>query len=263
MNHEHFLAFVKVRQVYVYLSVKTSGTQQGRVEHVGAVGGGQRDDAAVGAEAVHLGEQGVQRVLALVVSTHGGVLRTGSTHGINLVDEDDAGCFRLGFVEQIAYARSSNAHEHFDEVATRHREERHTSLAGNGLGQQRLSGSRRSYEQCALGNLTTQLSIFLRVLQEVYDFLHLLLGSGLSGNILEGDTQIASLLIHLCLRLAYVEDASTEAGTSTAAHAAHEEHPYGYNEEYGQEIVDERSEETVLSGVLERQLAREFAFLAL
>ena len=88
----------------MYLTIETACTQQSRVEHVGTVGGCQCDDAAIGAEAVHLGQQGVQRVLALVVAAHGGVLRTGTAHGVNLVDEDNTWCLRLGLLEQIAHS---------------------------------------------------------------------------------------------------------------------------------------------------------------
>ena len=84
---EDLLALVEVGQVYVYLAVEASGTQQGRVEHVGTVGGGQGDDAAVRSKAVHLGQECVQRVFALVVAAHGGVLRAGTSDGVDFVDK--------------------------------------------------------------------------------------------------------------------------------------------------------------------------------
>ena len=54
MNLEHLLALVEVGKVYVYLSVETTCTQQGRVEHVGAVGSCEDDDTTVRSETVHL-----------------------------------------------------------------------------------------------------------------------------------------------------------------------------------------------------------------
>ncbi len=71
---EHGLALAEVGQVNVYLAVEAPGTEQGLVEHIHAVGGCQHYHAAVGAEAVHLGKQGIEGVLALVVAAHGGVL---------------------------------------------------------------------------------------------------------------------------------------------------------------------------------------------
>ena len=53
MHLEDFLALVKVGQVYVYLPVETSCAEQRGVKHVGAVCGGEYDDTAVCAEAVH------------------------------------------------------------------------------------------------------------------------------------------------------------------------------------------------------------------
>ena len=46
--------------------VKTAGTHQGGVQDIGTVGGGDHDDALVGAEAVHFHQQLVQGLLSLV-----------------------------------------------------------------------------------------------------------------------------------------------------------------------------------------------------
>ena len=86
-------------KVNVDLTIETSGTQEGRVEDFNAVGRRQNDDARVGAEAVHLCEQLVEGVFALVVSAECGVLASGASDGINFVDEDDAGRFFLGLAE--------------------------------------------------------------------------------------------------------------------------------------------------------------------
>ena len=113
---EYFFTFVQVRQVYVYLAVETSGAQQCLVQHVYPVGGGEDDNAAVGAETVHFRQQLVQCVLALVVASHGGCFGTGASHRVDFVDEYDAGCFLLCLAEQVADAGGSYADEHFYEV---------------------------------------------------------------------------------------------------------------------------------------------------
>jgi hypothetical protein len=115
----------------------------------------------------------------------------------------------LGLAEQVAHTTGTHAHEHLYEVTARHGEEGHAGLAGNGLGQQRLTSSRRSHEQGSLGNLTAQVGVFLRILQEFNDFLHFLLGTFLSGHVLERDVQVAAFLVHLGLRLAHVEDSAS------------------------------------------------------
>ena len=223
--HEYLLTLVQVGQIYMYLTVETSSTQQCRVQHIGTVGSSQCDDTTVSAKSVHLGKQCVQRILALIITTHGRVLRASTTYGVNLVDKDDTRSLGLSLLEEVANARATHTHEHLYEVRTRHREEGYASLTSHSLSQQRLTRSWRAYQQSALGYLTTQVGIFLRILQEVNNFLHLLLSTSLSGHILKGDAQLAALLIHLRLRLAYAKQAcSAEVGT-TATHTTHDKHP--------------------------------------
>ena len=57
-----------VRRLHRDPAVEAPGPQQRLVEHVGPVGRGDHDHARVGGEAVHLGEDLVQRLLALVVA---------------------------------------------------------------------------------------------------------------------------------------------------------------------------------------------------
>ena len=49
-------------------AVEAAGTQQRRIEHVRAVGGGDHDDAVVRLKSVHLDEELVQRLLALIMA---------------------------------------------------------------------------------------------------------------------------------------------------------------------------------------------------
>ena len=65
---EHGLAADDVRRPDRDLAVEAAGAQQRRVEDVRTVRGGDQDDAALDVEAVHLDEQLVQRLLALVVT---------------------------------------------------------------------------------------------------------------------------------------------------------------------------------------------------
>ena len=91
----------------------------------------------VDVEAVHLDEQLVERLLALVVAA----AETGAavaTDGVDLVDEDDGRRRLLGLLEQVAHPARADADEHLDEVRARDREERHAGLAGHGPGQQVL-----------------------------------------------------------------------------------------------------------------------------
>ena len=78
------------------LPVEAAGAQKGRVQDVGAVGGGDEDDVGVGIEAVHLDEELVEGLLALVVPTTGARAAV-TADGIDLVDEDDGGAFSLAW----------------------------------------------------------------------------------------------------------------------------------------------------------------------
>ncbi len=98
------LTLVQAREIYVDFSVETAGTEQGAVEHVYTVGGGQDDDTAVGAESVHLGEEGVQRVLALIVAAHGWVLASGTTTASISSMKMMLGDFLLSLTEEVADA---------------------------------------------------------------------------------------------------------------------------------------------------------------
>ena len=71
------------------LPVEASGPQQRRVEDVRPVGGGQHDHALVAGEAVHLGEDLIQRLLALVVTAERPRAAARAADGVDLVDEDD------------------------------------------------------------------------------------------------------------------------------------------------------------------------------
>ena len=103
------------------LPVEPARPQQRRVEHLGPVGRGEHDDALGHVEAVHLGQQLVQRLLALVVGHRRARAGPALADGVDLVDEDDRGrpLARLG--EQVAHPRGADADEQLDEAGARPR----------------------------------------------------------------------------------------------------------------------------------------------
>ncbi len=92
-----------VRAVEDDLAVEAARPQQRRVEHVRAVGGGDHDHVGVRVEAVHLDQDLVERLLALVVraAEAGAAL---AADRVDLVHEHDARRVALGLVEQVAHA---------------------------------------------------------------------------------------------------------------------------------------------------------------
>src|SRR5690606_6665127 len=186
VNLEDGLAAAHVREADDDAAVEAARPEQGRVEHVGAVGGGDEDDAVVALKAVHLDEQLVEGLLALVV-TAAEASAAVATDGVDLVDEDDAGGVLLALLEQVADAAGADADEHLDEVRAADAEERDPGLAGDRLGEQGLAGARRAHQQHALGDPAADAQVLAGVAEEVDDLLDVLAGLVDASDILEGD----------------------------------------------------------------------------
>ena len=219
---EDLLAAAHVRQRHDDLAVEAARAQQRRVEHVGAVGRGDDDDAFVALEAVHLDQQLVQRLLALVVTAaEAGAAMTADR--VDFVDEDDARRVLLRLLEHVAHARGADADEHLDEVGAGDREERHLGLAGDGARQQRLAGAGRADHQHAARNLAAEALELARVLEELDDLDDFFLRLVDAGDVGERD-------LHLVLaeqpRPALAERHGAAAARA-ALHLAHEVHPDG------------------------------------
>src|SRR5205823_560512 len=99
-----------------YLTVESARAEQGRIEHVRAVGRGQHDDVLVALEAVHLDQDLVEGLLALVVRASTVACAALAPDSVNLVDKNDARGLLFGLLEEIAHATGADAHEHLDEL---------------------------------------------------------------------------------------------------------------------------------------------------
>ena len=167
------LASLEVGTIDHHLSVEAAGPEQRRVQDVGTVRRGHQDHGRPLIEAVHLDQELVQRLLALVVAAaEAGAAVT--TDGIDLVDEHDRGRRRFRLLEQVADARGAHAHEHLHEVGAADREERHPRFAGNGAREQRLAGARWSEQEHTPRDLRAHRLELGRGLQVLLDLLELL-----------------------------------------------------------------------------------------
>src|ERR1700674_177765 len=94
---------------------ETGGSKRRGHKRAGAVLGCDDDDVRIGVEAVHLDQQLVEGLLALVVAAAqaGAPL---ASDGVDLVDEHDARRVLLRLVEQVADAAGADADEHLDEL---------------------------------------------------------------------------------------------------------------------------------------------------
>ena len=68
VNLENFNSALGVGIINRYLTVKSAGSEQSRVEDVGAVGCGDNDNAFIRSEAVHFNKQLIQRLLSFIVT---------------------------------------------------------------------------------------------------------------------------------------------------------------------------------------------------
>ena len=236
MNLENLLAADEVRIRHLDLPVEAARTHQRRVEHVGTVGRGDQDDALIRLEAVHLDEQLVQGLLALVIAA----AKSGAAMAadrVDLVDEDDAGGVLLRLFEHVAHARRADADEHFDEVGARDREERHARFAGDGARQQRLAGAGRPDKQHAARNAAAETLELLRIAQEFDDLLQILLGFVDAGDVFKRD---AALRLGQKLRFRL---AKAHRAAGAALHLAGEENPHREKRDKRQRVEQQRHHE--------------------
>ena len=191
-----------VGAVHQHLPVETARAQQRRVEDFGPVRCGQQNDALGRIETVEFGQKLVQRLLAFVMAPAGMLARgAGPAKRVQFVHENDGRRCLPRLLEEVAYPRGADAHEHLHEFRAGYRVERHARLAGNGLGQQRLAGAGRADEKHALGHPRAQAAVMLGVLQELDDLFKFLLGLVHARHIVETDLGVA-LDIDLGLALA-------------------------------------------------------------
>ena len=198
-------------------AVEAPGPEQRRVEHVGPVGGRDHDHAFVALEAVHLDEELVQRLLALVVpAAEAGAAMAADR--VDLVDEDDARRVLLALHEEVADPRGADADEHLHEVGAGDREERNAGLARDGAREERLARAGRPDEQHPLRDAAAEARELLRVLQERDDLFELVLRLLDARDVVEGDALLvlveetrarlaeAHRLAAACLHLSDEED---------------------------------------------------------
>src|SRR6266568_1224700 len=154
VNLENGQATIPVGTLDCHTSIEAAGAQERFVQSIWAIGCCNDNNGLARLKAVHLNQQLVQGLLTLVAAIDAGPALT--THGINFIEEDDAGRGFLSLLEEITHAAGANTDQHFDKLRTAHREEGHSRLTCHGTRQQGLPGSRRADQQHPTGNLATQ-----------------------------------------------------------------------------------------------------------
>ena len=225
------------------LTVEPSRAQQRRVQHIRPVGRSNYDDALVAVEPVHLDEQLIERLLALVMPAS----KAGATVAadrIDLVDEDDARSVLLRLVEHVAHARGADPDEHLHEIRAGNREERHLGLARDSLGEQRLAGAGRAHHQHPARDLAAELLELRGVAQEVDELANLLLRLLDPSHVGERDLD---LILADETRPALAERKRPPAASPTL-HLAHEEYPHPDEEQHREPGYEYLHEQALLLG---------------
>src|SRR6266481_5047982 len=128
MYFENGFATVEIRCIDKDLAVKAAGAKKRPVENLGPIGGRKDNNTGVGFEAIHLHQQSIESLFALVVD-RAHMDTPLSADSIKLVDEYDAGRMFLGLFEEIADPSCTYSHKHFYEIAATDQKERYFRLA--------------------------------------------------------------------------------------------------------------------------------------
>src|SRR5439155_26228109 len=174
---EDLLPAPEVGRVNHDLPVEPARTHQRRVENVRTVGRGHDDHALRRVESVHLDEELIEGLLALVVGTEPRAHDPGAdlADRVDLIEEHEGGRLLLRLLEQLPNPGRAETDEHLDELGAAHEEERNVRLTGDRPCEQRLAAPRRTEQQHTLRDPTAEALILLRVLKELDDLLELLL----------------------------------------------------------------------------------------
>ena len=143
---QNLFSATDIGQGHIDLAIKTAWAQERRVQNIWPVGGRHHNDSQIGLKAVHLHEHLVQGLLALIVTaTETGA--TLATHGINLVNENDARRILFGVFKHVAHASRAHTHKHLHKIRARDAEKRHLGFTGNAFGEQSFTRSWRPHEE--------------------------------------------------------------------------------------------------------------------
>ena len=228
MHLQDLLAADDVGPRHHHLAVEAAGTQQRGIEHVGTVGRGNQNDAFIGLEAVHLDQQLIQRLLALVVAAAEARAAMAADR-VDLVDEDDAGRVLLRLIEHVAHAADAPTPTN---ISTKSEPEmvKNGTLASPAMARASsvLPVPGGPTKQRAARDAPAELLEFLRVAQELDDLLQIFLGLVDAGDVVEGH---AAMPLGEQLGLGLAE---AHGAPAARLHLAHEENPHRDQQQHGE-----------------------------
>src|SRR6266568_4610955 len=154
MDAQDGFAATSFRQIHRDLPVEAPRPQEGRIEHVRAVRGGQDDNGLIGLEAIQLHQQLLQRLFSFIIAGVSRCATARAPNRVDFIDKDDARSVLLGLLKEIAHAAGPHPDEEFDEVGPTGTIERDAGLAACAIS---LSRPRRTLLASSLSMKSTRL----------------------------------------------------------------------------------------------------------
>ena len=115
MHAKYLFTSANIRKTNRYLSVKTAGSQNSRIQYIHSVRSCQYDNTFIDSESVHLHEKLIQCLLTFIV-TAAETGTSASRNSVDLIDKYDARMIFLGILKEISHAGCTDADEHFHEI---------------------------------------------------------------------------------------------------------------------------------------------------
>jgi len=199
------------------VAVKPAGAQQCRVQHVGAVGGGQHHHRFARGKTVEFRQDLVQGLLAFIMAT-AKAGAAGAPDAVQFINEDDRRCLLARLFEHLAHPARADADEDLDEFRPGGGKERHVGLTRQRPRQQRLAGARWSHQQHTMRHRGTDLLKPLGVAQEFDQFRDFALGLILPRDIGNGDLAGGAYRLGGTTAQKIADPAGQTASTANAAH---------------------------------------------
>ena len=159
---------LEVRQVHGDAPVEPARAQQRLVQNLRPVGGAQHHDALVGVKPVHFRNSWLRACSRSSLTLMPEVSRFLPMASISSMNTITGGLF-VGLLEQVPHPGRARAHKHLHKGGAGHEEEGHPRFRpGHRLGDQRLAGARRAYQQRALGQLRPDGAVLVRLMQKIH-----------------------------------------------------------------------------------------------
>src|SRR3989344_1236478 len=217
VDREDRLAVVDVGKVEDHAPVEAAGAEERRIENIGPVRRRKHNDLRIAVETVHLDEDLVQGLFALVVPAAQPSAPL-AAHRVYLIDEENGRGGALRGLEGVAGSGCAYADEHLNELRGRDIKERPARLARDRAGEKRLPRARRAHEEHAARDARADVQELFWILQKINDLLEFLLRLFEARDVLKGRTILLAAreaqvraaererLVHAALRLAEHEE---------------------------------------------------------